>query len=246
MPRTIRTALSLLAILAAAALTQSRAATEKTLDPLVVDPQHYHLYFENQYVQVTREHMGPHGSMPMHQHLPPGALIVFITARENRLTNADGKSDITRNKPGDIQWAGPAIHRSENLMNADFEAVRIQPKEPPAGAAPKPAPAEKMDPVVTDPQHYKVEFENQYVRAIRVKIGPHEKLKMHRHPDTGAVIVLLTDQDMRQQHPDGKTTENHAKAGTSRWAPPDAGHIDENIGDKPVELIRVELKMARP
>jgi len=190
--------------------------------------------------------MGPHGTMPIHQHLPPGALIVFVTARNNRLTTPDGKSQVTTNQPGEIQWAGPVTHRSENLNNAEFEAVRIQPKELAAGAAPKPAPPEKMDPVVTDPQHYKVEFENQYVRAIRVKIGPHEKLKMHRHPDTDAVIVLLTDQNMRQQHPDGKATENHSKAGTSRWAPPDAGHIDENLGDSPVELIRVELKQARP
>ena len=244
MSRTPATAASLLAILLAATLTQSRAADKKSLDPLVVDPQHYHLDFENQYVQVTREHMGPHGTMPMHQHLPPGALIVFVTARKNRLTTPDGKSQVFNNPPGGIQWAGPATHRSENLNDADFEAIRIQPKPP--AVMPKPAPPEKTDAVIVDPQHYKVEFENQYVRAIRVKIGPHEKLKMHKHPDTYAVVVQLTDQDMRQQHAGAKTTESHFKAGNVRWSPPDVAHADENLSDKPIEIVRVELKMARP
>jgi hypothetical protein len=247
MPRKPGIALLLAAILAVAAADawSQSPANAKSLDPLVADPQHYSLDFENQWVQVTRERMGPHEKMPMHQHLPPGALIVFVTARNNRLTTPDGKSTVTTNHPGEIQWAGPATHRSENLNDAVFEAIRIQPKEPAPGAAPKPAPPEKMDAVVVDPQHYHVEFENQYVRVIRVNLGPHEKLIMHKHPDTAAVVVHLTDQDMRQGHLDGKTVESHYKAGKARWAPPDVAHQDENLGDKPVEIVRVELKQAR-
>lgn len=246
MSRNLARALLLAAILFAATWTQSRAANEKSLDPLVVDPQHYHLDFENQYVQVTREHMGPHGTMPLHQHLPPGALIVFVTARNNRLTTTDGKSQVSVNKPGEIQWAGPATHRSENLSDAEFEAIRVQPKVP--AIAPKPAPPEKMDAVVIDKQHYKVEFENQYVRVIRLKVAPHEKLIMHKHPDTFAVVVNLTAQHMRQYHEGGgKPTESTSKAGTARWAPPSpAAHADENLSDQPMEVVRVELKMARP
>ena len=248
MPCRTRTAWSLLTVIVvfgAFGRSQALAADAKSLDPLVADPQHYHLDFENQWVQVTRERMGPHEKMPMHQHLPPGALIVFLTARNNRLTSPDGTSQVVQNHAREIQWAPAVTHQSENLNDAVFEAVRIQPKEPAAGAAPKAAPPEKTDAVIVDPQHYHVDFENQYVRVIRVKIGPHEKLIMHKHPDSGAVVVQLTAQDMRQGHADGKTSESHYQAGHVRWAPPDVAHQDENLGDKPIEIVRVELKFAR-
>jgi len=76
-------------------------------------------------------------------------------------------------------------------------------------------------------------------------VGPHEKLKFHKHPATGAVIIYLTDQDMRQYHESGPPHESHYKAGTVRWAEPDAAHQDENLSDKPMRLIRVELKQAQ-
>ena len=34
------------------------------------------------------------------------------------------------------------------------------------------------DPVEVDPKHYTVEFENDRVRVLRVKFGPHEKEAM--------------------------------------------------------------------
>jgi beta-alanine degradation protein BauB len=102
-----------------------------------------------------------------------------------------------------------------------------------------------MDAVIVDPAHYQVVLENEWIRAIRLTVGPHEKLKMHEHPATGAVVVLLTDQDMRQYHADGTSRESHYKAGTVRWVGPDAAHQDENLGDKPFRLVRIEVKQAQ-
>jgi hypothetical protein len=34
--------------------------------------------------------------------------------------------------------------------------------------------AQNLDPVIADPQHYHLEFQNQWVRIIREKMGPHE------------------------------------------------------------------------
>ncbi len=215
-----------------------------SLDPLIADPQHYRLEFENQWVRVMREKMGPHEKMPMHQHTPPGAVVVLLTDRNNRLTAQDGTSQVFRNHAGDLMWAAPSIHRSENLNDAPFEALQIQPKQP-AGVTPQPLPAEKQDAVVVDPQHYKVEVENEYVRVIRVNIPPREKLMFHKHPATGAVVVYLTDQNMRQTLADGQSRENHYTAKQVRWVGPDAAHQDQNLSDAPSKLIRIELKMAR-
>lgn len=101
------------------------------------------------------------------------------------------------------------------------------------------APAIAQDAVKVDPKHYKVEFENSQVRVLRITYGPHEKSVMHEHPPN--VAVFLTDAHARFKLPDGKAQDMHSKKGSSEW---DAGgkHLPENLGDKPFELLVVELK----
>ena len=36
------------------------------------------------------------------------------------------------------------------------------------------------DPVTVDPKHYTVELENEKVRVVRIKYGPHEKSVMRQ------------------------------------------------------------------
>jgi quercetin dioxygenase-like cupin family protein len=218
------------------------AARAQAPDPLVADPRHTHLELENQWVRVFQEHMGPHETMPMHQHPAPGAVIVFLTARNNRLTYFDGTVKTLQNHPGEVIWAAPTVHKGENLMGEQFAALQIEPKP---AANSKPFPTESTDAVTVDPAHYHVVAENEWIRAITLTVGPHEKLKMHKHPATGAVVVYLTDQDMRQYHADGTSRESHYKAGTVRWVQPDAAHQDENLGDQPFRLVRIELKQAQ-
>jgi len=66
---------------------------------------------------------------------------------------------------------------------------------------------ESLDPLVVDPQHYHLEFENEFVKVIRCRIGPHEKVAMHRHP-VGSVILFVTDLNLRQAVPDGTTSRS--------------------------------------
>ncbi len=83
----------------------------------MVDPQHYSVDVENQWVRVIRERMGPRGKMPMHQHPLPGAVIVFLTDRHNVLTSQDGVRGELRDHAGDLMWSPASTHRSENLDN---------------------------------------------------------------------------------------------------------------------------------
>jgi quercetin dioxygenase-like cupin family protein len=100
-------------------------------------------------------------------------------------------------------------------------------------------PATAQDPLKVDPKHYRIEFENDQVRVLHVNYGPHEKSVMHEHPN--AVAVFLTDGQSKFTFPDGKTQDAPIKAGTTMWTP--AGkHLPENTGDKPFELLLVELK----
>ena len=99
--------------------------------------------------------------------------------------------------------------------------------------------AKAQDPVKDAPEHYKVTFENERVRALKIHYGPHEKSAMHSHPDS--VVILLTDTETRFTMPDGKTMVSAGKAGETMWTP--AGtHSSENVSDKPFDGILVELR----
>jgi quercetin dioxygenase-like cupin family protein len=96
-----------------------------------------------------------------------------------------------------------------------------------------------QDPTVVDAKHYKVTFENDQVRILKITYGPKEKSVMHEHPNS--VAVFLTDGQVKFELPDGKSQDVTVKAGDSRFTP--AGkHLPENMGDKPFEVLLVELK----
>ncbi|MFQ5818228.1 MAG: hypothetical protein ACE5H2_09790 [Terriglobia bacterium] len=96
-----------------------------------------------------------------------------------------------------------------------------------------------QDPVTVDPKHYKLEFENDQVRVLRISYGPHEKSVMHEH--LPGVEIFLTDVHVKFTLPDGKTEEAHAKAGQVIWGQR-GKHLPENLDHKPLELILVEIK----
>ncbi|HEY5615103.1 MAG TPA: cytoplasmic protein [Bacteroidota bacterium] len=96
-----------------------------------------------------------------------------------------------------------------------------------------------QDPTKVDSKHYKVVFENDSVRVLRIMYGSHEKSVMHEHPNS--VAIFLTDFSGRFTLPDGKTVDNVGKAGQAIWTP-GGKHLPENVGEKALELILVELK----
>ena len=96
-----------------------------------------------------------------------------------------------------------------------------------------------QDPVAAAPGQYKVEFEDDAVRVLRVVYAPGEKSAMHEHPDS--VAVYITGGHIRITLPDGRVGEPLVPPGaTMRHAA--GSHAIENIGDAPFELVLVELK----
>jgi len=104
-------------------------------------------------------------------------------------------------------------------------------------------PAAAQDAVKADPKHYKVVFENDQVRVLHITYGPHEKSVMHAHPPN--VAVFLTDSVIRFAMPDGTSQDVPVKAHSTQWDP-GGMHLPENTGEKPFELMLVELKGKAP
>jgi quercetin dioxygenase-like cupin family protein len=98
-----------------------------------------------------------------------------------------------------------------------------------------------QDAVKTDPKHYSVISENDQVRILKVHYGPHEKSVMHSHPNS--VAVFLTDSKVQFTDADGKKTDSAFKAGDAQ-STPGGTHLPENVTDKGMDLILIELKAA--
>jgi quercetin dioxygenase-like cupin family protein len=95
------------------------------------------------------------------------------------------------------------------------------------------------DPVKVDPKHYKVEFENDRVRVVRIAYKPGEKSVMHSHPES--IAVFLTDAHAKFTYPDGRSEDITAKAGSVLHMGAFT-HLPENMSKKPFEVIQVEFK----
>ena len=104
-------------------------------------------------------------------------------------------------------------------------------------------PALAQDPVKVDPDHYKVAINNATVRVLKIHYGPHEKSKMHYHPNS--VAIPLTSGKVVFWLPGGKHTDVDMVAGEAMWTA--AGrHNPENASDSDMDVILVELKPKKP
>jgi quercetin dioxygenase-like cupin family protein len=89
------------------------------------------------------------------------------------------------------------------------------------------------------------QFENDQLRVWKTTLAPHAPLTLHRH-DHGRALVALTDGQLRVKDKNGKIlNEYNLKRGTAIWLgvdPPGQMHTDANDGDKPIEVIVVQLQ----
>ena len=94
------------------------------------------------------------------------------------------------------------------------------------------------DPVVSNPDHYRVVFENDRVRVLDYTDRPGDRTVPHRHPDS--VMYTLTEFDRRLGSGD-RTQDVHLEAGLVRWLGAQE-HWGENTGSTSTHVVLVELK----
>jgi quercetin dioxygenase-like cupin family protein len=93
------------------------------------------------------------------------------------------------------------------------------------------------------PRHMMVEFENDAVQVLRIRIDPHEKTPMHEA--SARVVVYLTEDHSLLIFPDGRTQQQSHAAGEVKWFEAQR-HAGENLGDKPIEFVAVIPKEKPP
>jgi len=100
-------------------------------------------------------------------------------------------------------------------------------------------PACAQDPAVVNSKTIRVRFENDRVRVLEAILPPSTKEQVHSHP--AYVIYVLAGGRYRNYTADGKITEGTFQTGDVIYRDP-LTHAAENIGDKPVHFILIELK----
>jgi hypothetical protein len=125
---------------------------------------------------------------------------------------------------GDVRWRpASGAYVAENTSDRPIRILEIDLKGRPAG----PAPVSKLDPTVVDPRHYKIDFENDQVRVLRVHYDARETGAEHEHI-LNRVVVYLNDQP-------GAKADDVRMSGA-------ATHTESNASDRPADRIAIEIK----
>lgn len=95
-----------------------------------------------------------------------------------------------------------------------------------------------LDPVVTNPKHYQVVFENEQVRVLEYRDQPGDETTPHEHPDS---VMYTLSSFRRRLHAGDVHRDVQMEAGMTGWLPAQRHH-GHNIGDTATHVIFVELK----
>ncbi len=90
------------------------------------------------------------------------------------------------------------------------------------------------------------QFENDQVKVWKSVVQPHSPLPLHRH-EHPRVIIALVGGTMKIVEQGGDSETHDWRSGNAYWLPankPGTMHTDVNAGDKPIEVMVVELKTA--
>jgi quercetin dioxygenase-like cupin family protein len=190
----------------------------------------------NDDVRVLDVIVQPHEKTSLHQHTS-NRVMIYRNAGSQSFEHEGGRHSVLTFKENEVKWSPiEGKHIAEVATEKPVNIVEIELKKPGAGKTITTA----LDPLKVDSKHYKLEFENDQVRVFRVNIGPHESTPIHEH-QLHRVMVYLTDANVRVTSADGKVETTPRKAGDIAEGGA-ARHSEQNLGDKPVQIIVTELK----
>jgi hypothetical protein len=90
----------------------SGKAAATPLDPVAVDPQHYKVALENEYVRVLRVHYDPHEKGQTHEHIL-NRIVVYL-------------NDQPGAKADDVRAAGASKHAEENASGQPADRIAVE------------------------------------------------------------------------------------------------------------------------
>lgn len=105
------------------------------LDPVVTNPDHYRVVFENARVRVLAYEDQPGDSTTPHVH--PDSVMITQSAFSRRLSGSQGVRDVVLPE-GAVVWLPAQEHAGENTGTTPSRVVLVEIKGDPAEPAPGP------------------------------------------------------------------------------------------------------------
>jgi len=167
--------------------------------------------FDNEYVRIV------------HVNLAAGETPPKYTPAASPMVSVDLNS-------GNVRYSESDDRRPGNTATRE---IRVELK-----SAPETTPL-ALDAVQVEPARFKVVFENERVRVVRLRFGPRERGVMVSHPPR--VLVTLTDVSVKLLFADGRTDDRGAPAGVAAWLDTETLQT-ENARTEPLEVVLIEPK----
>ena len=178
----------------------------------------YQVSFENEFVRIVNVAVPAKQTPPEYSPTALPLIRIDLGSGETRYVDASSRDELAR------------------ASDAPVREIRVELKGAP------PAKALTLDAVRIDPARYKIDFENEKVRVVRLGFGPHEKGVMVEHPPR--VLATLSDVSVKLVFQDGRTDQRGAPAGVAAWLEGETLQT-ENASDQPLEVVLIEPKSAR-
>jgi quercetin dioxygenase-like cupin family protein len=194
------------------------------------------LPFENDQLRAVEYIIQAGAKLSLQSNAP--SLFFAVNPFEATLTFKDGHSVPASFQVDDPRWYENPIIAVANTGKSEARFLTIELKKPaPTSHADVPA----DDGIKSAPDVYKLLYENDRVRVIRVGSKPGQKTPMHSHQGP-AFRYAMANTKGRLTMPDGTIREIENKAGETRWIELPTRHILENIGSTEGHTLLVEIK----
>jgi hypothetical protein len=180
-------------------------------------PEAYIITFENEYVRIAQVNLD--ADAPASRHSPAALPMIRVILASDDPRMPRGSTHYCETMPDD------AGHSMREIRVELKSRLNLPPM--------------KIDAVRVDPARYKIDFENDRVRVVRLGFGPHEKGMMVEHPPR--VLVTLTDVAVKLAFSDGHTDERGAPAGVAGWLEGET-LLTENARDEALQVVLIEPK----
>ena len=193
--------------------------------------------FENDSVKVTRALEKAHVKGSFHEH-KLNRVMVYLESGRQRFEYQDGRQPAVFDwKAGQVVWSpSEGMHSPEVVSDDPFNIIEIEVKKPVGGNVVTAG----QDALKVDGKHYKLEFENDQVRVLRMTLGARQSTPMIEE-SRNRVAVFLSDQEIRTTDLKGAVETATHKRGEAIWQAAKAEKM-ENAGDGQPEMVLVELK----
>lgn len=103
----------------------------------------------------------------------------------------------------------------------------------------------ELDALIASPEHHSLLFENDHVRVLDVRIEPGETTAVHTHCWPGVLHIVSRSDFVRRSDKGEITLDTRGMPQSDQdivWTDPLSPHSLENVGDRSIHIIAVEIK----